>query len=166
MTNIDFDENLSLGAQVMQSAAMELTATKDSIVNWLEQALTGRGTLAQRFDYNADMRVQHPDNTEAFTLPIHIKIDNVALASTIVRAADGDLRIQTYTVVSNLLAQPRIVLQLQSRVVGQLHCSRDGQAVILDIKELPGARDLGNGVLALDKLKFNVHTPFGWAWAD
>jgi hypothetical protein len=164
VTTIDFDENLSPGAQVMQSAAMELIATKYFIVGWLEQALTERGTQARHFDY--DMRVHHPDNTEAFSLPIHMTIDNVALASTMIRAADTDLRIQTYTVVSNLLAQPRIVLQLDSRVVGQFYCSRDGQAVILEIKELPNARDLGNGVLALGKLKFDVHTPLGSAWAD
>ena len=76
------------------------------------------------------------------------------------------LRLKGFHVVDGHFTQPRLILLLDRRVVGQLYCSRGGDSLQLEIKARPDARDMGNAVLALGPLKFNVHTPLGSAQAD
>jgi hypothetical protein len=94
-------------------------------------------------------------------------IDLLALVSKIMKAWRRDkLRLEGFQVVEGFFTQPRLVLLIRRRVVGQLFCSRDGQSLQLEIRERPDARDMGNAVLALGRLSFNVHTPLGSALAD
>ena len=96
---------------------------------------------------------------------INIKLLTSAASTTlvaeIVAAAAHGLLVEPRHVVSRTLLQTRIVVFLGSRIVGQLFCSRDGRKLQLDVRELPKASDLGNGVVALEQIPFNVHAPLG-----
>lgn len=103
----------------------------------------------------------------AFELPLHVIIDPLALVKTITKASRSDkLQLEGFQVVDGFFTQPRLVLLIRRRVVGQLFCSQDGLSLHLEIRERPDAQDMGNAVLALGRLSFSTHTPFGTALAD
>jgi hypothetical protein len=167
MTTIDDDENLSPGAQFMQSAGTNLGWTRDFISELIEQPVRLGGAAERRGEHKIDIDLRNADGAVAFRLPVHIRIDEPTLASKILDASlRKTLRVKGFHVVAGYFTQPRLVLLLKGRVVGQLFCSRDGQTLELEIKERPDARDMGNAVLALGRLEFNVHTPLGSASAD
>ncbi|MCK1597950.1 hypothetical protein [Bradyrhizobium sp. 164] len=167
MSTIDTDNDFIPAAVFMESAAMDLQATTSFLVDNADVASKLGVMSGGAVRYTVTVDVSNPDLTAAFTLPLHMVIDPPALASKIVRASRrGKLRLEGFQVVDGFFTQPRLVLLIRRRVVGQLYCSRDGQSLELEIRERPDARDMGNAVLALGCLSFNVHTPLGSAPAD
>lgn len=168
MSTIDNDQDRSPAALFMESASVELKKAKNFILENLEHSLKLGGAVAKApFEHTIDVDVCNPDHSVAFRLPLHIAIDKAALMSEILNASlRSKLRLKGFHVVDGDFTQPRLVLLLGRRVVGQLYCSHDGESLCLEIKARPDARDMGNAVLALGPLKFNVHTPLGSAWTD
>lgn len=167
MPTIDNDQDISPATLFMDSASMDLKKTKNFILENLEHSLKLGGVAKVPFEHTVDVDVCNPDHSIAFRLPLHIAIDKAALMSEILNASlRNKLRLKGFHVVEGHFTQPRLVLLLRRRVVGQLYCSRGGDSLQLEIKARPDARDMGNAVLALGPLKFNVHTPLGSAQAD
>lgn len=167
MPTIDNDQDMSPAILFMDSASMDLKKAKNFILENLEHSLKLGGAAKVPFEHTVDVDVCNPDHSIAFKLPLHIAIDRAALMSEILSAPlRNKLRLKCFHVVEGHFTQPRLVLLLRRRVVGQLYCSRGGDSLQLEIKARPDARDMGNAVLALGPLKFNVHTPFGSAQAD
>ncbi|GAA3846360.1 hypothetical protein AFIC_000457 [[Pseudomonas] carboxydohydrogena] len=151
----------------MESASVELKKAKNFILENLELSLKLGGAGKIHLEHTVDIDVCNPDHSIAFKLPLHIAIDKAALMSEILSASlRNRLRLKGFHVVEGEFTQPRLVLLLGRRVVGQLYCSHDGESLRLEIKARPDARDMGNAVLALGPLKFNVYTPFGSVQAD
>lgn len=151
----------------MQSASRTLAATQDFMLDGLERTLRVKSETVRPLDNTIVIDVRYRDASDAFKLPIHISVDNSALGRQILHASLSDkLRLKPYHIVENTLTQARLVLLLDGRVVGQLYCLDGGKSLQLEIKERPDARDMGNAVLALGRLPFNVHTPLGSAPAD
>ena len=167
MSTIDSNDDFTPGAAFMESAAMDLKATTRFLVDSAYVA-SNVGVMSEgAVQYTLTVNVFNPDLTAAFKLPLHTVIDPPALASKIVKASRrGKLRLEGFQVVDGLFTQPRLVLLIRRRVVGQLYCSRDGQSLQLEFRERTDARDMGNAVLALGRLPFNAHTPLGSAPAD
>ena len=167
MPTIDNDQDMSPVALFMDSASMDLKKAKNFILENLEHSLKLGGAAKVPFEHTVDVDVYNPDHAIAFRLPLHIAIDKVALMSEILNASlRNKLSLKGFQVVEGDFTQPRLVLFLGHRVVGQLYCSRDGNSLHLEIKARPDARNMGNAVLALGPLKFNVHTPLGSALGD
>jgi hypothetical protein len=151
----------------MDSASMDLKKAKNFILENLEHSLSLGGTAEASFEHTVDIDICNPDHSFAFRLPLHIAVDKAALMSEILNASlRNKLRLKGFHVVEGHFTQPRLVLLLGRRVVGQLYCSRNGDSLQLEIKARPDARDMGNAVLALGPLKYNVHTPLGSAGTD
>jgi hypothetical protein len=167
MPTTNANENLSTGAVFMDSAAMNLNATTSFLLASLEQTSKLGGTPEGPMQQTIMVDVFNPDCSMALRLPLHIVIDPPALVLALLKASRRNkLRLKGFHVVAGSFTQPRLVLLISRRVVGQLFCSRDGESLHLEIKKRPDARDMGNGVLALGRLEFNVHTPLGSAPAD
>ncbi|MGY2939566.1 hypothetical protein ACVWZ6_009168 [Bradyrhizobium sp. GM6.1] len=151
----------------MQSASRTLAATLDFMLDGLERTLAAKPETVRRLENTITINVRYQDDSDAFKLSIHISVENSALGRQILQASVSEkLRLKPYHVVENTLTQARLVLLLDGLVVGQLYCSDGGKSLKLEIKERPDARDMGNAVLALDRLSFHVHTPLGSAPAD
>ncbi|WP_371422309.1 hypothetical protein [Tardiphaga sp.] len=164
---IDANEKFLPAAAFMEAAAMDLNETTRFLLESMHRA--------SRLDVGHDGRVQNtiavealdPNLSIAFELPLHVIIDPLALVKTITKASRRHkLQLEGFQVVDCFFTQPRLVLLIRRRVVGQLFCSRDGQSLHLEIRERPDARDMGNAVLAIGRLWFNTHTPLGTAPAD
>jgi hypothetical protein len=174
MPTIDTDQGLSpveLGlspaALFMEVASTELNPVKNIILGAIERSFKFGKAAKGPFEHTIDVDVCNPDGSIAFRLPLHIAIDKAALASEVLNASlRNKLRFEGFQVVEGYFTQPRLVLLRGRRVVGQLYCSRDGESLHLEIKARPEARDMGNAVLALGPLKFNVHTPLGSVQTD
>jgi hypothetical protein len=167
MSTIELNDDLTPGAAFMESAAMDLKATMSFVVDSAGIASKLGVISGGAVQHTVMVNVFNPDLTAAFELPLHMAVDSPALASKIVKASRrGKLRLEGFQVVDGFFLQPRLVLLIHSRVVGQLYCSRDGQSLQLEFRERTDARDMGNAVLALGRLPFNVHTPLGSAPAD
>jgi hypothetical protein len=108
--------------------------------------------------------VSSQEGEELFRLELRLHIVDPVLAFEMVARPDR-LRVEGRFVMSNRRQWERLVAFLDHRVVAQLF-SPDGQTLRLEVGELHGARDLGNGVMALEKLRFSVHTPLGSVWKD
>lgn len=168
MPTIDNDQDISPAALFMDSASMDLKKAKNFILENLEHSSKLGGAAEVPFEHTVDVDVDvyNPDHTIAFSLPLHIATDKAALLSEILNASPRKLRLKGFQVVEGYFTQPRLVLFLGRCVVGQLYCSRSGDGLELEIKARLDARDMGNAVLALGPLKFNVHTPFDSVQAD
>jgi hypothetical protein len=167
MTTIKGYEDLSSGAAFMESAAMDLGATTSFLLKALERTSKLHETSKSSLEYTIPVDVFNPDHSVAFRVPLHVVIDPPALVSEMMKASlRNRLRLKGFQVVVGYFTQPRLVLLIGRRVAGQLFCSRDGDGLHLEIKKRPDARDMGNAVLALGRLEFNVHTPLGSARAD
>jgi hypothetical protein len=167
MSTIKYYEDLSTGAAFLESAAMDLKATTSFLLEALKQTSRLRETSKSSLEYTIPVDVFNPDRSVAFRVPLHVVIDPPALVSEMMKASlRNRLRLKGFHVVAGYFTQPRLVLLISRRVVGQLFCSRDGESLHLEIRKRPDARDMGNGVMALGRLEFNVHTPVGPAPAD
>lgn len=167
MAPIARKDNFCPAPLFMQSASRTLTATLDFMLDGLERTLAAKPETVRPLENTVTIDVRYRDDSDAFKLPILISVDNSALGQQILHASLSDkLRLKPYHVVENTLTQARLVLLLDGLVVGQLYCSDGGKSLKLEIKERPDARDMGNAVLALGRLPFNVHTPQGSAPAD
>lgn len=167
MSTIDSNDDFTPGAAFMESAAMDIKATTRFLVDSADIASKLGVMSGGAVRYTVAVDVFNPDLTAAFKLPLHMVIDPPALASKIVKASRrGKLQLEGFQVVDGFFTQPRLVLLIRRRVVGQLYCSRDGQSIRLEFRERRDARDMGNAVLALGRLSFNVDTPLGSAPAD
>ena len=167
MSITKYYQGLSAGAAFMESAAMDRKATTSFLLETLEQTSNLCKTSKRPLEYTVNVDVFNPDLSMAFPLPLNVVIDPPDLVPEIMNASNRSrLRLKGFQVVAGLFTQPRLVLFISRRVVGQLFCSRDGESLHLEIKKRPDARDMGNGVLALGRLEFNVHTPLGSAPAD
>lgn len=167
MSTNDPNDHFIPGAAFMESAAMDLNATMSFLVDTADTASQLRVMSSGAVQHTELVDVLSPDLTAAFKLPLHTVIDPPALASKIVKASRrGKLRLEGFQVVDGFFTQPRLVLLIHRRVVGQLYCSRDGRSLQLEFRERTDARDMGNAVLALGHLPFNVHTPLGSAPTD
>ncbi|MBR0886175.1 hypothetical protein ACVIWV_006956 [Bradyrhizobium diazoefficiens] len=167
MSTNDSNDDFAPAAAFMESAAMDLDATMSFLVDTADIASQLRVMSTGAVQHTELVDVLRPDLTAAFKLPLHTVIDPPGLASKIVKASRrGKLRLEGFQVVEGFFTQPRLVLLIHRRVVGQLYCSRDGQSLQLEFRERTDARDMGNAVLALGRLSFNVHTPLGSAPAD
>lgn len=167
MPMINSNDDFAPAAAFMESAATDLRATMSFLVDSANSAskhgVMSRGAL----QHTVTVDVFNPDLTAAFKLPLHVIIDPPALVSKIAKASRrGKLRLEGFQVVEGFFTQPRLVLLIHRRVVGQLYCARDGRSLQLEFRERTDARDMGNAVLALGHLSFNVHTPLGSAPAD
>lgn len=161
------DLDLAPAAQFMQSASRNFVATKSFILRGLEQTLKLGGVSENPVKHALNVNVRYPDDSMAFHLLINIVIDKAPLVSEILSASlPHKLSLKGFHVLSGDFSQPRLVLLLDNRVVGQLFCSSDGESLRLEIEERPDARDMGNAVLALGRLKVSAHTPIGSASAD
>lgn len=144
----------------MQSASRTLSETQELMLDGLERTLRAEPRTVGVLENTIAIDVRYRDASEAFKLPIHIRVDNAALGREILHLYLSDkLRLQPFHVVDDGLTQQRLVLWLDGRVVGQLYCSDNGKILKLEIKERPDARDMGNAVLALGRLPFIVRTP-------
>lgn len=167
MSTNDSNDDFAPAAAFMESAAMDLKATMSFLVDSANTASKLGVMSTGAVQHTVTVDVFNPDLTAAFKLPLHTVIDPPDLASKIVKAScRGKLRLEGFQVVEGFFTQPRLVLLIRRRVVGQLYCSRDGQSLQLEFRERTDARDMGNAVLALGRLSFNVHTPLGSAPAD
>jgi hypothetical protein len=167
MPTIKTHGDFTPAAAFMESAAMNLNATMNFLLESIDKASALGATSDGVAQYTVTVNVLNPDHSAAFGLPLHTVLNPLALVSTIMKASRrGKLRLEGFQVVEGFFTQPRLVLLIRRRVVGQLYCSRDGQSLQLEIRERPDARDMGNAVLALGRLSFNVHTPLGSAPAD
>jgi hypothetical protein len=167
MSMINLNNDSTPGAAFMESAAMDLKATTRFLVDSADIAWKLGVMSGGAVQYTVTVDVFNPDLTAAFKLPLRTVIDPPALASKIVKASRrGKLRLEGFQVVDGFFTQPRLVLLIRRRVVGQLYCSHDGRSLQLELRERPDAQDMGNAVLALGRLSFNVHTPRGSAAAD
>ena len=167
MSTNDSNDDFAPAAAFMESAAVDLDATMSFLVDTADIASQLGVMSSGAVQHTELVDVLRPDLTAAFKLPLHTVIDPPGLASKIVKASRrGKLRLEGFQVVEGFFTQPRLVLLIHRRVVGQLYCSRDGQSLQLEFRERKDARDMGNAVLALGRLSFNVHTPLGSAAAD
>ena len=167
MSTIKSYEDLITGAAFMESAAMDLKATTSFLLETLEKTAKLRETSKRPVEYTINVNVFNPDLSMAFPLPLNLVIDPPDLVSAMMKASFRNrLRLKGFQVFAGAISQPRLVLLISRRVVGQLFCSRDGESLHLEIKKRPDARDMGNGVLTLGRLEVNVHTPLGSAPAD
>lgn len=167
MSTTDNDKDIIPAVVFMESAAMDLKATTSFLLNNADIASKLGMMSGGAVQYTVTVDVLNPDLTVAFKLPLHMVIDPPELVSKIVKASRrGKLRLEGFHNVDGFFTQPRLVLMIRRCVVGQLYCSRDGQSLELEFRERPDARDMGNAVLALGRLPFNVHTPLGSAPAD
>lgn len=167
MPTIDTDQSQSPAALFMENAGMDLNRVKNVIQEAIERSLKAGKSAKGRYEHTINVDVCNPDNSIAFKLSLHIAVDKAAVASEILHASlRNKLRFEGFHVVEGYFTQPRLVLLVGRRVVGQLYCSRDGESLQLDIKARSDARDMGSAVLALGPLKYNVHTPLGSAPAD
>ena len=167
MSITKYYQGLSAGAAFMESAAMDRKATTSFLLETLEQTSNLCKTSKRPLEYTVNVDVFNPDLSMAFPLPLNVVIDPPDLVPEIMNASNRSrLRLKGFQVVAGLFTQPRLVLFISRRVVGQLFCSRDGESLHLEIKKRPDARDMGNGVLTLGRLELNVHTPLGFVPAD
>lgn len=131
----------------------------DAIAFFLERAEKQAGA----FDAETVIEPVCQDVRPMRRIKMLTSVASTTLAVRIVVAADHDLSVEPRYIVSKNLLQSRFVAFLNNRVVAQLFCTPDGQKLKLEVEELLGARDLGNGVVALEKVAFRVHTPLGSA---
>jgi hypothetical protein len=120
--------------------------------------------LAQSKNPNAPLKgwigvnVRSAENQPVSHVILDISVAPPRLASEIVLAAeDGRLRVEPRQVASIYFLQPRIVLFIDDRIVGQLFPSLSGKHLEFVVAELSEACDLGNGVVALEELNYEVH---------
>jgi len=166
VTNLEDNVNL-IAVAFMESAAMNLKATTSLLLESVEKTSRLFGTPESPVEHTIMVDALNPDLSIAFRLPLHVVIYQPALVSKIENALlRNKLRLKEFQVVAGFFMQPRLVLLIGRRVVGQLFSSRDGQSLQIEIEERPDARDMGNAVLALGRLEFNVHTPLGSPRAD
>lgn len=131
----------------------------DAIALFLDRAEKQTGA----FDNETVIEVVSQDVRAMRPIKMLTSVASTTLAVEIFVAADRDLSVEPRYVVSTNLLQPRFVAFFDNHVVAQLYCTPDGQKLKLDVEELPDARDLGNGVVALEKVAFRVHTRLGSA---
>ena len=148
-------------AQFMQFAAEAQNEAQALFLGALQHILERAGTRTGAFDACTNIQIRLLDDGPLLNLELLTSAANTTLVAEIVAAADHGLRVEPRHVVSRTLLQARIVVFIGSRIVAQLFCTRDGRKLQLDVRELPKAADLGNGVVALEKIPFNVHTPLG-----
>lgn len=167
MARIPTKKEISPAALFMQSASRTLPATQVFVLNCIEQTLLVEPSTVHFLENTITINVRNQDDSAAFKMPIHIKVDDAALGCEILDACLSDkLRLKSFHVIDGRRTQQRLVLLFNGRVVGQLYCLDAGRSLKLEIKERPDALDMGNAVLALGRLSFNVHTPLGSAPAD
>lgn len=166
MISKHYDPGTGPAAQFMQSVAMTPELAKRLIVDSAKRVLAGDHSPVGPMQGRISLDVNHPDGRNAFLLNLDVSIMTRALADEVILAASHSLRIEPRYVISSSLIQARIVGFIKDCVVAQLFSSRDGQNLKLEIEKLPNARDLGNGVVALEKVGINVHTPLGSVRAD
>mgnify|MGYP001045739863 CR=1 FL=1 len=164
MPFIESDDNPTPAALFLESAVPHLEDLASFLLDNIQRALNGNSASEAIVQQTIPVDVYNPDLTIAYELPLHVVIDPPALASEIFRVSRSNkMSVRPFQVLEGFVIQPRIILSIGHRVVGQLYSSRDGQSLKLEIKERPDAQDMGNDVLAFGPLKFNVHMPFGKA---
>lgn len=146
-------------ALFMKAAALAPEFAMNFVLRSVLHVLDLSGTTTAGLEGVIDIAMTSPESEMVSYARLHVDIAVPALASEMV-AAD-DLRVEPRYVISNKLMQARIVAFIGHRVVAQLFSSRDGQTLRLEVEELRGARDLGNGVVAIENLNASVHTPLG-----
>lgn len=148
----------------MQRLTWTTGAATDFVVRSLQHVLDQSGATTTAIDGVMNIDVASPEGEQLFHLKLHMHIVDPALASEMVASPDR-LRVVGRFVTSNQRQCERLVAFIGHRLVAQLF-PPDGETLRLEVKELPGARDLGNGVVALERLNFSVHTPLGSVWKD
>ena len=127
---------------------------KPLIVFCLAQAPT---STAQRNGW-IKLEIENEQNNLVDDLKLYASVAAGPLASEIIlAAANGKLRIEPRCVVWKAYSQSRILFLIDNRIVGQIFASRDGEFLRLAIAELSNARDLGDGIIAVDEQDFEIH---------
>lgn len=148
-------------AQFLQIAAEEPNVSQAFILGALQHFLERAGTRTGAFHAQTNAKIKTSGDGPHVKIELLTSAASTTLVAEIVAAADHGLRVEPRYVVSPTLLQARIMVFIDSRIVGQLFCSRDGRRLRLDVRELPKAADIGNGVVVIEKVPFNVHTPLG-----
>jgi hypothetical protein len=156
------NDNPGIGpaALFMQSVASAPKVATEFVLRCLQNVLEVDGAKKGAFSGTMDV-VATSYSGKLLNLKLRCNITFPALVTEMVAAGTHGLRVEPRCVVSNQLIQARLVAFIGQRVVAQLFSSRDGKTLKLEVEELPGARDLGNGVVAVERLNFSVHTPLG-----
>lgn len=158
MSTIESDDNLTPAARFLESAVTHLEELKSFLLENIQLALNGPRRSREIAEKTIMVDIFNPDRTVICELPLHIVIDPPAMAAEIFAASlSKELTVKPFQVLQGLLIQPRVILSIGRRVVGQLYSSRDGQSLELEVKERPDAQRMGNDVLAFGALNFNVH---------
>lgn len=151
-------DNQSPAEIFLESAVAHLEELKSFLLENVQLALNGPSCSRKVVEKTIMVDIFNPDRTVICELPLHVVIDPPAIASEIFAASlSKQLSVKPFQVLQGLLIQPRVILSIGRRVVGQLYSSRDGQSLELEVKERPDAQRMGNDVLAFGALNFNVH---------
>lgn len=106
-----------------------------------------------------ELEVENDESDHVYNLKMYASAAAGSLTSEIIAAGtDGTLHIEVRKVTYKHLSQWRILLFIGNRIVGQLFASRDGQHLRLAIAELFNARELDDGVIAVEAQDFEIHS--------
>lgn len=158
--------NSGLAAQFLQTMAETPEDATYFVLEALAHLFKRASGREGVFNAKTTVKVTRHGDLSPRRVKLLTTVATTSLAAEIIAATNDRLSVQPRFVVSGMLLQARIIVFLNGRIVGQLYSSRDGKKLKLDVEELSNARDLGNGVVALEKIGFSVHTPLGSVWAN